>query len=270
VPRDTSAMDGDRTEERDYTVRAVDRVCAILDLLQGSIEGTSLIDVAQATELPKSSAFRYLWTLEARRYVERDLDTGLYRLGLGFVGMQSRQVEMLRQRARPLLEEVRDTFGETVNLGILDGDGVIYLDIVESRRGVRLAARRGDRDPIHSTALGKAIAANLPMPRVREILDHSGMPTRTDATITSPDDYFSELEKVRRTGYAVDNEENEVDGRCVAVPILGIPLPAAISLSAPAARFPMPQVRQVASALHEVAQRLTTTGAGTAAVETAI
>lgn len=135
------------SEERDYSVRAVERVCSILNLLQESIEGVSLIDVAQATDLPKSSAFRYLWTLEAHRYVERDLDTGMFRLGLGFVGMQSRHLEVLRQRTRPLLERLRDELGETLNLGVLDGDSAIYPDIVESRRGVRLAARRGARDP---------------------------------------------------------------------------------------------------------------------------
>jgi IclR family transcriptional regulator, acetate operon repressor len=194
-------------EDRDYSVRAVDRVCAILNLLQESINGVSLIDIAQATELPKSSAFRYLWTLESHRYVERDLDSGLYRLGLGFVGMQSRHVEVLRQRARPLLERLRDEFGETVNLGILDGDSAIYLDIVESRRSVRLAASCGDRDPIHSTALGKAIAAHLPEPQVKEILTGSGMPARTVNTITSIDDYLAELAKVRERGYALDDEE---------------------------------------------------------------
>ncbi len=111
------------------------RVCSILNLLQESVEGVSLIDVAQETELPKSSAFRYLWTLEAHRYVERDAGTGLYRLGLGFVGMQSRHLEVLRERARPWLEKIRDEFGETVNLAILDGDHIVYLDVVESNTG---------------------------------------------------------------------------------------------------------------------------------------
>lgn len=245
-------------DERDYTVRAVDRVCAILDLLQQSIDQVSLLDVADATELPKSSAFRYLWTLENHRYVERDPDTGLYRLGLGFLGMQSRQLEVLRERTRPWLEKLRDDLGETINLGLLDGDSVIYVDIVESRRGVRLAARRGDRDPIHSTALGKAIAADLPDDRVREILEHSGMPRRTANTITTPDDYLAELARVRRLGYAVDDGENELDGRCVAVPIPGTRLPAALSLSAPSARFPVQEVATVAQRLRNVAEQITT------------
>jgi len=256
----TSRPTGDqRTDERDYSVRAVERVCAILNLLQESIDGVSLIEIAEATELPKSSAFRYLWTLEAYRYVERDAEAGMYRLGLGFVGMQSRQVEVLRQRARPVLERLRDEFGETVNLGVLDGDSAIYLEIVESRRTVRLAAKRGDRDPLHATALGKAIAAYLPEERVRELLITSGMPARTINTITSASDYVAELANVRRVGHALDNGENEVDGRCVAVVIPGTRLPAALSLSAPAARFPLQDVAKVAAALRAAAEQISAT-----------
>ena len=252
-----AASDPAVAEERDYSVRAVERVCAILNLLQGSIDGVSLLDVSQATDLPKSSAFRYLWTLEAHRYVEREVQSGLFRLGLGFLGMQSRHLEVLRQRANPVLEGLRDELGETVNLGVLDGDSAIYLDIVESRRGVRLAAKRGDRDPIHSTALGKAISAELPEERVREILNTVGMPPRTANTITTIEDYLAELAKVRRRGYAVDDGENEIDGRCVAVPIPGTGLPAALSLSAPAARFPLQDVERVTSALKEAAATIT-------------
>lgn len=208
--------------------------------------------------MPKSSAFRYLWTLEAHRYVERDPESGRFTLGLGFVGMQSRQLEVLRQRTRPWLEKLRDEHGETVNLGILDGDSVIYLDIVESRRAVRLAVNRGDREFLHSTALGKAIAAHLPETRVREILNGTGMPRRTANTITTVEDYVAELAKVNRNGYALDDGENELDGRCVAVPMLGTRLPTAVSLSAPAARFPLQQVEEVAASLRDVAEQITT------------
>lgn len=258
--RKKDSEDGSPTEERDYTVRAVQRVCAILNLLQESVDGgVPLPAVAVATGLPKSSAFRYLWTLENHRYVERNPDTGLFQLGLGFVGMQSQHLEVLRERARPLLERLRDEHDESANLGILDGNTVIYLDIVESRRTVRLAASRGDRDPLHSTALGKAIAGQLSDDRVRELLDQTGMDYRTPNTITTVSGYLDELAKVRRVGYAVDNGENELDGRCVAVPILGTRLPAAISLSAPAARFPIQAVEPAAKALQDAALQLGTT-----------
>lgn len=244
-------------EERDYTVRAVERVCSILNLLQESIDGVSLIEVGQATDLPKSSAFRYLWTLEAHRYVERDENTGLYRLGLGFVGMQSRHLEVLRERAHPWLEKLRDEFAETANLAILDGDHVIYVDIVESRNRVRLASSRGARDPLHSTALGKAIASRMSEARVRDLLDRTGMDRYSDNTITSVEEFVAELAKVRRMGYAVNDGENEKDGRCVAAPLLGARLPAAISLSAPAARFTIKDVEKAAQRLIEVTKEIT-------------
>lgn len=245
-------------DERDYSVRAVERVCLILNLLQESIDGITLNEVAQTTGLPKSSAFRYLWTLENHRYVERDEDGTLFRLGLGFVGMQSRHLEILRERARPSLEHLRDTFGETANLALLDGSHVIYLDIVESRRGVRLAASRGDREPLHCTALGKAIAAQLPADRARELLAETGLPKRTANTIGTVDAFLAELAKVRRVGYAVDDRENEADGRCVAVPLLGTHLPAAISLSGPSSRFTLQDIKKAAKTLLGVAAELST------------
>ncbi|MFD4250566.1 IclR family transcriptional regulator [Amycolatopsis thermoflava] len=257
-PEDSPSGAGSPEEERDYSVRAVERVCLILNLLQESVDGITLNEVAQTTGLPKSSAFRYLWTLENHRYVERDEEHGLFRLGLGFVGMQSRHLEILRERARPTLESLRDEFGETANLGLLDGDRIIYIEIVESRRGVRLAAARGDHDYLHSTALGKAIAAHLPEDRVRQLLENTGLPARTANTITSIDDYLDELAKVRRVGYAVDNGENEIDGRCVAAPLLATHLPAAISVSGPASRFTMQDVKKVAKTLIDMAAEIAT------------
>jgi IclR family acetate operon transcriptional repressor len=251
-------LDDERPQdpERSYAVRAVDRVCSVLNLLQESSEGVSLMDVAAATGLPKASAFRYLWTLESHRYVERDPVTGLYRFGLAFLPLQARQLGLLRQRALPHMEKLRDEYGETVNLGLLDGNRVIYLEIVESLKSVRLAARPGDRDALHSTALGKAIASSLPAKRVRAILAAERMPAATSKTITDPEIYLRELEAVRRDGYALDNGENEPDGRCVAVPITSLGLPAALSLSAPAARLPLRRVGDVAGALARAAERL--------------
>lgn len=242
---------------RDYSVRAVDRVCLILNLLQESVDGITLNEVAQTTGLPKSSAFRYLWTLENRRYVERGEDGNVYRLGLGFVGMQSRNLEILRERVRPLLDHLREEFGETANLGLLDDDHVIHVDVVESRRGVRVAATRGDRVPLHCTALGKAIASRLPDDRVGDLLKQAGLVRRTSHTIGSLDEYFDELTKVRRAGYAIDDRENEDDARSVAIPLPGTHLPAALGVSGPSSRFTLSDARRIARTLLEVAVRIT-------------
>ena len=236
-----------------YAVRAAERVLDVLDVLQGAADGVSLGELARATGLPKSSAFRYLATLEARGYVVRD-DDDAYRLGLAFQPLRPRDLALLAAAARPHLEELCDRFGETINLGVLDGTRVAYLEVVESPRAVRFAARRGGRDPIHSSALGKAVAANLRDEEVRRILAVEGMPARTARTITDPDRFLRELEAVRARGHAVDNGENEEGGFCVGVYLAGCRLPAALSLSAPAARLEADQVDEVAAALRRSAR----------------
>lgn len=237
-------------------MRAAQRVMDIFDVLAVSPDGVSLADVAEATNMPKSSAFRYLATLESRNYVEKDRDSGNYRIGRALLPTRGRQLELIAARAHPAMRELRDEFGETVNLGVLDGDRISYLEILESPKSMRLAARRGDRDPIHSTALGKAIAATLPEPVVTSILVGEGMPQLTSHTITDVDRYLDELNGVRERGYALDDRENEEDGRCIAIALHGVELPAAISISAPASRLSIDDVDKVASALAEAAGRV--------------
>lgn len=242
--------------ERSYSVRAVERVCAILDLLQQSHVGVTLGQVAEATALPKTSAFRYLRTLEQHRYIDRDESSGTFRLGTGIIGMASLKLDILTERAKVWLDEVRDELGETVNLGVLEGHRIVYLAVSESTRSVRLAARVGDLESIHSTALGKALAADMPDETVQRILEQQGMPRHTPNTLTAPEDYLEELRRVRRLDYAVDNGENEIDGRCVAVSIRNIPIKAAVSLSAPSARFPSSQIKPAADRLQSLAERI--------------
>jgi IclR family transcriptional regulator, acetate operon repressor len=239
-----------------YSIRAVERVCQVLDLAQRSVDGFSLSDVVEATDLPKSSAFRYLATLEAHRYLTRDEGSGIYRVGPSLLPLRGRQLDLLAAHARPHLEALRERFAETINLGVLDGSRVTYLEIVESQRSMRLAARKGDRDHLHCTALGKAIAGQLDVERVRAILESDGMPARTEATITDIHTFFQELGATRARGYALDNGENEPDGRCLAVPLEGSGTLTAISLSAPAARFPLDDVDEVADALKAAAKAL--------------
>jgi IclR family acetate operon transcriptional repressor len=245
-----------------YAVRAVTRVMDILDLLQDSPDGRTLQDVSDVLGLPRSSAYRYLSTLEGRGYVERDGARGLYRFGLAFLPSHGRHLELLAARARPVMEELRDRLGETINLAVLDGNRVAYVEILESNKAVRLAARRGDRDPIHSTALGKAIASRIGSDAVAAILAAEGMPRRTSKTITDPARYLAELQKVRAQGFALDLGENEEDGCCVAVPLPETRVLAAMSLSAPAARLQLDGVQGVATQLRSAAQRIQTDGEG--------
>ena len=121
---------------------------------------------------------------------------------------------------------------------------------------MRLAARVGERGSIHATALGKAIAAELPDDRVRAILSAEQMLQYTDSTIVSVEGYLAELKRVRREGYGLDDCENQPDGRCVAVVLESIPFLCGISVSAPARRLTSDKVETVARALRRTAMQL--------------
>lgn len=240
-----------------YSIRAVDRVCDVLDLVRASSEGVSLLTVTNETGMPKSTAFRYLTVLEERSFVERDAETSLYRLGLAFQAPDSVGLERLKRLAEPRLTRLRDDLGLTVNLGYLDGGQVVHALVYESPRQMRLAARVGERSLIHSTALGKVMVAVRGEESVRSILAMHGMPRYTDKTITDTDAYLAELAEVRERGYAMDESENQIGGRCVAVAVQGTALPAGLSVSAPDTQLPLDEVPAVVSQLSRVAKALT-------------
>lgn len=248
-----SGMTQTSSERGNYPLRAVDRVCDILDILANSSTGASLTTVAEDAGLPKSSVFRYLSALEARNYVERDEEGAVYRLGLAFRPQNTRAIEQLVHVGKPEIDRLRNQLQETVNIGVLDGASILHVAVSESPHMMRLAARVDERGSIHSTALGKAISSTLPDSLVRSMLATSGMPELTKATITDPEKFLSALGDVRRSGFGMDDEENQPAGRCVAVPIPNFGLPAGISVSAPLDRLPMEQVPAVVAELSEAA-----------------
>lgn len=217
-----------------YPIRAVDRVCDLLDTLRGATGPLTLTEIADTIELPKSSTLRYLASLEARRYVLRTGDT--YQLGAAFQPVHDEYLARVREAALPQLLRIRDHFGETVNLGALAGDEVVHIEVVESTQSVRLAASRGDRAPLHSTAIGKVLASRLPDSQLAAMLQR---PLRavTEHTIVDPEALRAELARVAEQGYGFDDCENQPDGRCVAIPLLDEPVPLALSVSAPTSRL---------------------------------
>ena len=240
--------------DRSYRIRSVERTLEILELLSSTDEPVTLHDVSSHTGLARSSAFRYLSTLEGRGYAVRTAEGVHYRLGPAFPSSTDRRVEALIDAFRSRLAALVAKCGETANLGILSGYRVRYLFIEESPRQVRLSARPGDRDFVHCTAIGKVIASALAGRELRRILEVEGLPQRTSRTITDVDQLMKELEEVRARGYAIDDRENEVDGRCVAVRVPSEDVRAAVSLSAPAARVSLKSLKDMAADLQAVVQ----------------
>jgi IclR family KDG regulon transcriptional repressor len=223
-----------------YIVRPVYKALQVLRCLGDERRELALSEICYRVDLPKTTVFRYLQTLCACGFATHDRNTDLYRIGLRVweLGQSVHEPLRIREFALPEMRNLRDRFNETVNLGVLDGLEVVYLEIIESRRSLRMHALLGGRDPIHSTALGKAVLAFTPEERWPVRLPQD-LARRTDRTITSLARLRENLAEAHRQGFALDDEENEDGARCIAAPIFdhqGLAM-AAVSLSAPASRM---------------------------------
>lgn len=235
-----------------YKVQALDRAFAVLDLLGESDTPLGLAQVAASLQLHKSTAHRFLMVLERHHMVERTTN-GKFRLGLRLFDFGNRAIEQydLRDRAQPHLRRLVAETEETAHLCILEQARVIYIDKIEPARSVRMITRIGASNPVHCTAVGKAILAFLPDERVSDIIRRTRFERFTHRTIASADALRAEVEKTHRRGYAVDDEELEEGLRCIAVPILDAqrqPV-AAVSISGPSFRVTAQKLPSIANHL---------------------
>ncbi len=242
-----------------YVVKPVLKALQVLEAVAAVGSGQTLTQIAQRSGLPKTTAFRYLCTLRAAGMVNYEESHDRYRLSLRLWQMSQLSDERLRVReiARPYLYRLRDAFNETTNLGVLEDGAVVYLETVQSRQSLLTQIDVGQRDPVFSTALGKAILAFMPEERWHQQVPER-FESRTPFTITAWSELQRDLQQTRRRGYALDQQENESGATCIGVPILaptGRPL-AAISISGPASRMSNERLREIAVPLQEVAAEL--------------
>jgi DNA-binding IclR family transcriptional regulator len=243
-----------------YKVQVLDRALAIIDALTNMREDASLAELAEKVQLHKSTVHRLASILERHRIVERDSQTGRYRLGLRLFELGSVAIGRfdIRDRARPHLERLLYDVDETVHLCTLDAGEVLYLDKIEPVRSVRMASRIGRRNPVHCTSVGKAMLAFLPESEQDDILRQHGLKRLTSKTLTTPAELKADFKTIRERGYALDNEENEEGVRCIGAAILdhsGRPI-AALSVSAPSFRLPVDKVPAAAEAVCRAARAL--------------
>lgn len=164
--------------------------------------------------------------------------------------------------AMPHLTRLVDDLGETANLAMLEGDEIVYVAQVPSRHSMRMFTEVGRRVRPHCTAVGKALLAQLADEQVEAIVRRTGMPVHTPNTITEPDQLAKELVSVRRQGYAIDDGEQEVGVRCVAVAVSDTATRIAISVSGPAPRMTTDMVRRAVPTLNRTAAALAADLAG--------
>ena len=223
--------------DRRYVVTPIHKSMQLLDALVAGNGPMSLSDLASCTALPKTTAFRYLYTLRASGFVAYDERTERYATGPRVAVTQALPgyAERIKEIAQPSLRRLQRQFNETVNLAVRDGGEIVYIDMVGSTRLVHAEAKIGSRDPLHCTALGKAILLTLGLSEVDRTVPRR-MLARTPHTITNRDRLLDEIAQSATRQYALDMEENELGACCVAAAIrepgTGSAI-AAISISGP-------------------------------------
>ena len=245
--------------EQFQPVKSADRTLEILERLAESGPRPTLAELAAELGIPKSSLHAILRTMQRRRWVETDA-SGL-RFGLGVraveVGASYVDSDDLVARLDPVLDWLSEELGETVHVGRIDGDDIVYIAKRESRHPLRLYSAIGRRLPAHATALGKAILATHLPADVDERLSFP-LARLTANTITDASDLHRDLAATRDRGYAIDREENTEGIRCFAIAVPGRDRTAAdaISLSVPIFRLDDQHQQRVVDTLLGAADRV--------------
>ncbi len=222
-----------------YVVKPVRKALQLLDELASAAAPLTLSELADRTGLPKTTAFRYLYTLRAARLVVDSEDGEAYAVGprLAAAAAPDDGIARLKEAALPEMRRLQHRFNETVNLAVVERGAVVYVAMVGSTRSLRMEAAIGARDPLHSTSLGKAIlAAREPADRLRGLPPR--LPRRTAMTLTSRPALQEDLARAAERGFATDLQENELGAHCVAACIPSAELAAALSISGPVQRLP--------------------------------
>jgi DNA-binding IclR family transcriptional regulator len=241
-----------------YVVKPVRKALQLLDELASASGPLTLSELADRTGLPKTTAFRYLYTLRSARMVIATGDGEAYAIGprLAADAAPDAAIDRLKQAAMPEMRRLQHRFNETVNLAVADGAGIVYVAMAGSTRSLRMEASIGARDPMHSTSLGKAILAARPDDARLEGLP-SRLSRRTPMTLTTRLALEADLAEAAERGYAFDLQENELGAHCVAVAI-GSPDPgAALSISGPVQRLPRETLHRFGAALIRAAAAIT-------------
>ena len=224
-------------------VQSLERAFDLLERMADAGGEVGLSELAASSGLPLPTIHRLMRTLVACGYV-RQQPNRRYALGPRLIRLGESASRLLGTWARPYLARLVEETGETANMALLDGDEIVYVAQVPSKHSMRMFTEVGRRVLPHSTGVGKALLAR------------TGMPAATEKTITTPEGFLNALEEVRQLGYAMDDNEQEVGVRCLAVSVPDSPTAAAVSISGPAGRVTEAATEKIVPMLQQVAVEL--------------
>jgi DNA-binding IclR family transcriptional regulator len=230
-----------KREKANYTIQSVSHALDILESFTKTEDELGVTELSKRLGLHKNNVFRLLATLEHRGYIEQNKSTENYRLGpktlqIGAIFIEQREC---RRQARPILEHLMASSGETAVVAVLRGNKVIYMDSVETNKTVRAISRVGVMLPAHCTAVGKMQLSFLPVAEIEKLYPENTLPSLTDKSIKTRDGLIADLKKTSERGYAVEHEEADLDVRSIAVPAKDFSknVIAAVGIVAPAHRL---------------------------------
>ncbi len=239
---------------------AVERALAILEMVAQRRDGLTNSEISRKLEIPKSSASYILRTLERHSYLRRAPESGKYRLGLMVLSLGRDVLAGLDigEVALPVLRWLVERTQVTAHLAVLDHGEAVYIVKVDAPGFIKMDTWVGRRMFVHSTSVGKSLVAHLPKDEVEAILREHGMKKRTPKTITTQVRFFSELEKVRAQGYAVDDEENSLGARCLGAPVFDVlgRVEAAVGLSGTISQIDDANLPRLAALVKEAARKI--------------
>jgi DNA-binding IclR family transcriptional regulator len=247
------------TVQRTASVQSVMRALELIEALQ-RVESANVGELASLHGVHRSTTLRLLQTLEHFGYVTRGQARGEFRLGLRLyaLGLAASEQNDLLGAARPIMRELAETTGETIDLTLCDQGEMILLESIASRPVARVGIEVGQRVASPGTTAGKLYLASLPTHDVERLVTSSGLPRVGPKSITDLARYLAELEQVRATGYAVNDEETDAGVRFVGVRI-SLPERAAgpaLVLGAPRHRLPKEAYPRVAAKLAAAARQI--------------
>lgn len=244
-------------KENKRTIQAVDKAFEVIKCFEDH-EELGVTEISKKLDIHKSTTFGLISTLSANGILEKNNNTGKYRLGLELYRLGTKVNVNLKNLVFPYLEEVANNYQETANLVILKDASVMYLEKVEGSHSMRISTLVGGEKPIHCTAVGKAMLAFLNEKDLEKTIKKIEFNKYTPNTILDERSLRKALEKIRTRGYAEDCEELEVGLRCIAAPIFNqykVPF-AAISVSGPATRMDDKLSLEIAGVLIDFANRI--------------
>lgn len=262
-------MSSDRETDSLGRVQSLVRAFGMLDVLAECERGLTLAEISRHVGLPRSTAHRLLSTMGDLGYVSFDPESNRWAVGLQAfaVGNAFARNRDLCRLGRPVMHSLMLDAHETVNVAVSRAQGVYFVGQVQAS-GVRpTLAKPGLELPIHTTAVGKAMMANWHRDELDGFFRKRELRSKTANSITEPSSLVSQLDLVRKRGFAVDDQENAIGIRCVAAPVYnedGLAV-ASISISGSIARIPDDRIHQLGSTLAQAAQRVTETIGGSLA-----